>query len=122
MDARADREEIEPGITIDVDMHLIAQIPVDPDGAREELRIPHPFPLVAIGVALAHLHGLGIDGTAGEQLHLLRQVGGHLRPQPRNLSVSAPTLASWNFPVIDLPSAMTSKRKGGGGIAKHGIL
>ena len=42
---------VEASIAVDVDVQLVAEVPVDAERACEELRIHHPLALVTIPVA-----------------------------------------------------------------------
>jgi hypothetical protein len=67
---------IEPRIAVHMDMELIARVPIDAEGALEEVIVHHPFALMPIEVRLTYLHELRVDRAVGKELDLLR---GHAR-------------------------------------------
>ena len=59
---------VEARVAVDMDMDLVAGVPVDLEGAREDIRIHDPFAMPRADVGFTHLHGEGIDGAVSEEL------------------------------------------------------
>ena len=67
------QHDIEAEIAVDVDVELIAGVPEEPRALLELVGRHDPFALVAVEIAVLHLHELRDDRPVGEELDLLRE-------------------------------------------------
>jgi hypothetical protein len=67
------QDQVQAGVAVLVDVDLVAGVPVGGERAGEYVRLDHPLALVAVEVAVPHLHRLAEDRPVGEQLDLLGQ-------------------------------------------------
>ena len=67
------QQHFEAEVAVDVDVDLVAGVPVEPRPLLQLFGRHDPFAMVAVEIAVLHLHQLGDDGAVGEQLDLLRK-------------------------------------------------
>ena len=65
--------DVEAEVAVDVDVELVAGVPVELGRRADLLRRRDPLALVAVGVSPLHLHELREDRPVGEELDLVGQ-------------------------------------------------
>jgi hypothetical protein len=63
-------DDVEAEVAVDMDVELIAGVPVEARALFQFVRRDDPFAVMAVEIAVLHLHELGDDRAVGEELDL----------------------------------------------------